>query len=69
METVKQRKDESRQGYLVRVTITYLREVYGMDEGTIKFDVDGIDGACLADDLENEFDPRMKDKDDEQFMY
>lgn len=56
MTEVTQLKNETRKEYLLRVTIAYLREVPLMNEGVIIFDDAECDGACLADDLESEFD-------------
>ncbi len=59
MEKVVQRKEEDRKDYLIRVAITYLREVPCMGDGVINFDEAKCDGYCLADDLEAEFDPEL----------
>jgi len=56
MEKVTEREGESRKDYLVRVAITYLREISGMGDEVIIFDEAECDGFCLANDLEHEFD-------------
>ena len=62
MEKVTQRVGESRKDYLVRVAITYLREIPLMNEGVLIFDEAECDGFCLADDLETEFDIEMDEQ-------
>jgi len=54
MKTVIQKEGESRKDYLIRVAITYLRDIPFMGEGVITFDDAECDGLCLADDLEAE---------------
>jgi hypothetical protein len=55
MIKVKQKENETRKDYLVRVAIKMLDEnAYQID--TIEFDEAECDGYCLAEDLRNEFD-------------
>ena len=55
MIKVKQKENETRKNYLVRVAIKMLdHNGYGMD--TIEFDESECDAFCLAEDLRNEFD-------------
>ena len=55
MIVVKQKENETRKDYLVRVAIEMLTENgYGMR--TIEFDEAECDAFCLAEDLKNEFD-------------
>jgi hypothetical protein len=58
---VKQKGNEPRKDYLIRVAVAYLKEVdhtghfYTDYPDTIKYDEADCDGVCLANDLENEF--------------
>ena len=52
---VKLLPNESRQKYLARVMVTYLRKVPLMSEGTINYDEADCDGLCLADDIVSAF--------------
>lgn len=52
---IKQRPEETRKEYLVRVTIYLLRNTIAGEE-IVGFDEAKCDGYCLADDLETEFD-------------
>mgnify|MGYP000595508064 FL=1 len=55
MIKVKQKENETRKDYLVRVAIKMLDEnAYQID--TIEFDEAECDASCLAEDLRNEFD-------------
>tara|TARA_R110000796_G_C14300135_1_gene405142 strand:+ start:365 stop:544 length:180 start_codon:yes stop_codon:yes gene_type:complete len=55
MIKVKQKENETRKNYLVRVAIEILEEnAYQID--TIEFDEAECDVFCLAEDLRNEFD-------------
>lgn len=47
--------DESRQQYLARVMVTYLRKVPLMSEGIVNYDEADCDGLCLADDIVSSF--------------
>ena len=54
MKEVKQKENETRKDYLVRVVINMLNDNgYGMD--TIIFDESECDAFCLAEDLRTEF--------------
>lgn len=55
MTEIKQRADETRQNYLVRVAIAMLQE-NGYNMNTIIYDEAECDAFCLADDLRIEFD-------------
>tara|TARA_R110000796_G_scaffold25617_2_gene71994 strand:+ start:91 stop:270 length:180 start_codon:yes stop_codon:yes gene_type:complete len=55
MIKVKQKENETRKNYLVRVAIKMLDEnAYQID--TIEFDEAECDTFCLVEDLRNEFD-------------
>ena len=55
MIKVKQKENETRKNYLVRVAIKMLEEnAYSID--AIFFDEAECDAFCLAEDLRNEFD-------------
>jgi len=54
MKEVKQKENETRKDYLVRVAIIMLNEnAYAMD--SIIFDEAECDAFCLAEDLRTEF--------------
>lgn len=58
---IKQRENEPRKDYLIRVVVAYLREVDYTGQfvtnlpDTITYDEADCDGGCLADDIEQEF--------------
>ena len=57
MEEFKQKKNETRKNYLVRIAIAYIEEhigYVGVDDFMI-YDKAECDGYCLADDLRIEF--------------
>tara|TARA_R110001592_G_scaffold137216_1_gene354988 strand:- start:416 stop:595 length:180 start_codon:yes stop_codon:yes gene_type:complete len=55
MIRVKQKENETRKNYLVRVAIKILDEnAYQID--TMELDEAECDAICLAEDLRNEFD-------------
>jgi hypothetical protein len=49
MDTIKQKKDESRKDYLLRVAIYYIDE-----ERENIYDEAECDGSCLIDDIKME---------------
>lgn len=56
---IKQKENESRLEYLLRVSIFYMQHHIG----SIRYDETECDSLCLADDLENELeDLKVKDK-------
>ena len=52
---ITQKENETRQEYLIRVTIDFIRSNGLVAEQTVDYDETTCDGYCLADDLENEF--------------
>lgn len=58
---IKQRENEPRKDYLIRVVVAYLKEVdhtgyFGANYPyTIKYDEADYDGCRLANDIEDEF--------------
>ena len=58
---IKQRENEPRKDYLIRVVVAYLKEVDHTGHfstgypDTIKYDEADCDGCCLANDIEDEF--------------
>ena len=58
MITIKQKENENRKDYLVRIAIAFINEhcdYVGVDY-TINYDDAECDGYCLAEDLRAEFD-------------
>lgn len=49
-----QKPNESRKEYLLRVTVSFLRENWEAAECTTDYDGTTCDGNCLADDIEAE---------------
>lgn len=52
---IKQREDEDRIEYLVRVLARFMDETLAGEE-TIEYDENEYDGFCLAQDIANELD-------------
>ena len=58
MITIKQKENENRKDYLVRVAIAFIEEhddYLGVDY-TMKYDDTECDSYCLIEDLRDEFD-------------
>lgn len=58
MIKLKQKENENRKNYLVRLAIAFLDENsgYNLQNDTLFYDEAECDGFCLADDLRSEFD-------------
>ena len=58
MIKVKQKEDETRKDYLIRVAIAMLNEnAYSID--SVEYDEAECDAFCLAEDLRIEFDVEL----------
>lgn len=55
MIKIKQKKNESRKDFLVRLAIAYIDECSKYVDIDLYYDDCESDGACLADDLSCEF--------------
>lgn len=58
MIEIKQKENESRKDFLVRLAIEYIEvaEGYVPDDCELYYDEAVCDGSCLAEDLRTEFD-------------